>query len=159
MRDGQNLSLKHSPPLKSFTDSDTKNKSPDFFPLCSHIKKTFIFSHEFLFFYILFLSVSHVNFQKVSSRKIHKEKLFMLFFFLLKRKITGFLVMFSELNFTHLFFSRSYFLKSSQDFFSHELNINFQRKKKSLSNINMKKIILNFIAKKFARFHKKVFSC
>lgn len=140
-----------------------KINHPIFFPLCSHIKKTFIFSHEFLFSYILFLSVSHVNFQKVSSGKIHKEKLFMLFFFLLKRKITGFLVMFSELNFTHLFFSQSYFLKSSQDFFSHELNINFHRKKKSLSNINMKKKkslrILNFIAKKFARFHKKVFSC
>lgn len=73
----------------------------------------------------------------------------MLFFFLLKRKITGFLVMFSELNFTHLFFSRSYFLKSSQDFFSHELNINFHQKKNLLSNINMKKKslrILNVIA-------------
>lgn len=86
MRDGQNLSLKHFPPLKSFTDSDTKNKSPDFFPLCSHIKKTFIFSHEFLFSYILFLSVSHVHFQKVSSRKIHKEKLFMLIFFSPEKK-------------------------------------------------------------------------
>lgn len=129
-----------------------KINHPIFFPLCSHIKKTFIFSHEFLFSYILFLSVSHVNFQKVSSRKIHKEKLFMLFFFSWKEKSQGYIT-FSELNFTHLF------LKSSQDFFSHELNINFHRKKKSLSNINMKKRILNFIAKKFARFHKKVFSC
>lgn len=159
MRDGQNLSLKHSPPLKSFTDSDTKNKSPDFFPsLFTHQENIYFFTWIFILLHFVSLCLT-CKLSKSFLKKNSKKTFHMLFFFLLKRKITGFLVMFSELNFTHLFFSRSYFLKSSQDFFSHELNINFQRKKKSLSNINMKKIILNFIAKKFARFHKKVFSC